>query len=289
MRVLLTCCYGLLLLALPALAQSSSLKVPRTVEAGVPFSIPTTGSGSAVLYIIGPADAFHRDVQLGETVVFGPDDLHNAGHYSVFLVGGSSTQSAQLDVLPSHQPANLSFLAKPSRLPVDLFGGISGVVYIFDAFRNLIIQPQSVTFELSMAAASPQSRTVTSSEGVAYVKMNSAAKAGLAPFQAKAGSVAEKRIIQQVAGEPCSLKMTARESGPRVFLETDPVRDCSGNPVPDGTIVTFTENYSGNQSTVDVPLKRGVAKTELPAHKGALISVATGVVMGNEIRWNGGQ
>ena len=24
-------------------------------------------------------------------------------------------------------------------------------------------------------------------------------------------------------------------------LETAPVRDCSGNPVPDGTIVTFTE------------------------------------------------
>ena len=63
------------------------------------------------------------------------------------------------------------------------------------------------------------------------------------------------------------------------------MRDCSGNAVPDGTIVTFTETYNGSQATVDVPLKRGIARIEMPAYNGATISVATGVVMGNEIRW----
>ena len=63
------------------------------------------------------------------------------------------------------------------------------------------------------------------------------------------------------------------------------MRDCSGNAVPDGTIVTFTEMYDGGEATVDVPLKRGVARTEMPAYSGATISVATGVVLGNEIRW----
>jgi len=270
-------------------AQTSSLRIPPRVEAGTSFSIETRGSGAAVLYIVGPADVLRRNVQLGESIAFGPDDLHNAGHYSAFLRGGSASESVQFDVVPSHQPETLSFLAKPSRLPVDLSGGISGVVYIFDAFRNLIIQPQQVSFVLSVSDTPPQTRTVTSHEGVAWVKMNSASRAGLANFQATAGNVEEKRIIQQVAGNPCRLRMNARNSGARVALETDPVRDCSGNPVPDGTIVTFTETYAGNQSTVDVPLKRGVAKTELPAHKGALISVATGVVLGNEIRLSGGQ
>jgi hypothetical protein len=65
------------------------------------------------------------------------------------------------------------------------------------------------------------------------------------------------------------------------------LRDCSGNAVPDGTVVTFTEMYDGGQSTVDVPLKRGIAQTELPAHDGAKISAATGVVLGNEIHWGG--
>jgi len=67
------------------------------------------------------------------------------------------------------------------------------------------------------------------------------------------------------------------------------VRDCSGNPVPDGTVVTFTESYRGMETTVDVPIKRGVARTELPSNNGAVISVATGVVLGNTIKWQGGK
>jgi len=93
----------------------------------------------------------------------------------------------------------------------------------------------------------------------------------------------EIRVV--LPGDPCNLKMTARRSGQRVVLETEPVRDCSGNAVSDGTIVTFTQTYQGrSEATVDVPLKRDVARTELPAREGSVISVATGVVMGNEIR-----
>jgi hypothetical protein len=84
------------------------------------------------------------------------------------------------------------------------------------------------------------------------------------------------------------LKMSARPEGQRIALQTEPVRDCRGNPVTDGTIVTFTESSNGRQSVVDVPLKRGIAKTDMPAYNGAVISVASGVVLGNEIRWRGG-
>jgi hypothetical protein len=63
------------------------------------------------------------------------------------------------------------------------------------------------------------------------------------------------------------------------------VHDCSGNAVPDGTIVTFTELYNDAKSSVDVPIKKGIAKVEMPANKGAIISVASGVVLGNQIRW----
>ena len=50
-------------------------------------------------------------------------------------------------------------------------------------------------------------------------------------------------------------------------------------------MVTFTETYDGAESTVDVPLKRGIAQVEMPSHSGAMISVASGVVLGNQIRW----
>jgi hypothetical protein len=121
--------------------------------------------------------------------------------------------------------------------------------------------------------------------GVAWTKMDSATKEGAAQFVARAGTVSDRRVIQQVPGDPCVLRMSAKPAGQQLELETEPVRDCSGNAVPDGTIVTFTETYNGRQATVDVPLKRGIARTEMPAYNGAAISVATGVVMGNEIRW----
>ena len=276
------------LFAVPAWGQTSALRFPESMEAGTTVSVPTTGSGSATLYIVGPGGASRRQIELGQNIALGPEDLHNAGHYLALLVTASGTQSADFNVSPGTQPANVTFLAKPSRLPVNLPDGVSGVAYLFDRLGNLAVQPQQISFELSDSGARTQSRIATSHWGVAWVRINSAAKAGSAEFQAVAGNVREKRVIQQVPGDPCSLRMSARASGQRVALETEPVRDCSGNPVPDGTIVTFTESYAGGQSTVDVPLKRGVARTELPSHRGAVISVASGVAMGNEIHWSGG-
>jgi hypothetical protein len=272
-------------LAAFAVGQTRPLAFPPTVEAGVSFPVSTAGSGKAILYVVGLGQALRHDVQLGETIVFAAGELHNAGHYSAFLVGPSSTQTAEFDVTAASQPSALSFLAKPSRLPVDLHDGISGVVYVFDAFRNLLLAPTEVSFELSETGGTTQARTAVAHNGVAWIRLDSAPKSGAAQFQARVGNVTEKRIVQQVPGEPCNLQMSARRSGTRVELETQPLRDCKGNAVPDGTVVTFIERINGTESTVDVPLKRGVARTNLPAEDGATISVATGVVMGNEIRW----
>jgi hypothetical protein len=276
--------WGLAAIATCAIAQTTPLDWPKSIEAGSAVSVATSGNGKAVLYIIGIGQVLRHDVQLGGKMVLAPGELHNAGHYSAFLVGPSSTQTAEFDVT-AQQPSSLSFLAKPSRLPVDLHEGISGVVYVFDAFRNLVLSPTQVSFELSEIGGATQTRVVTTQNGVAWLRLDSAPKAGAAQFQARVGAVAEKRIVQQVSGEPCNLRMSARKSGTRVEVETEPLRDCKGNAVPDGTIVTFIERNNGWESTVDVPLKRGVARTDLPANDGATISVATGVVMGNEIRW----
>jgi hypothetical protein len=268
-----------------AQAQGASMNVPKQVEAGSAFSIQTTGSGKAVLYIIGFEQVLRQEVQLGNAASFASGVLHNAGHYLVLLAGESSTENGTLDVIPASRVANLSFLAKPSRLPVSLHNGISGAAYIFDAYQNLIATPTSVTFQLSVSPGVTQTRTAMTSEGRAWTQMDSAAKEGAAHFTAHASDISSTRIIQQVPGDPCGLKMSARPLGQKIELTTDPLRDCSGNAVPDGTIVTFTEAHDGSQTTVDVPLKRGIAQAELPAYNDAKISAATGVVLGNEIRW----
>ncbi len=268
-----------------ALAQSGAMQLPKAVEAGSAFSVQTTGSGAAVLYIVGPSQVLKRDVQLGGTISFSAGELHNAGRYVAALVGASATENGSFDVTPQKQPADVSFLAKPSRISVSLHDGISGAVYLFDPYHNLITAPLPVSFQLSGTSGPMQERSVVTHNGGAWTTMDSATKEGAAQFVAKVGNISSTRVIQQVPGDPCRLVMSAKPAGQQIELQTEPVRDCSGNAVPDGTVVTFTEHYNGGETTVDVPLKRGVAQAEMPAYNGARISVATGVVLGNEIRW----
>lgn len=272
-------------MGLPVWAQSGGLNIPKTVEAGSAFSVQSAGSGKGTLYIVGIGQALKRDIQLGETTWFPAGSLYNAGHYMVVVTGEGVEENGSLDVVPETKPADLSFLARPSRLPVGLHDGITGAVYLFDAYKNLIPAPMPVVFALASPSGETQSRTVNTRYGVAWTAMDSTPKQGTAKFVARSGGVSSERVIGQVPGDPCGLKMSAIPAGKDVRLQTDPVRDCSGNAVPDGTIVTFTEAYNGAQSTVDVPLKRGIAQVEMPAHPGATITVASGVILGNQIRW----
>ena len=287
MKAICACLIGCAMLAAPfAVAQGGSLTLPTTVEAGSAFSISSSGSGKATLYIFGLGQALKRDVELGQTISFPSGTLYGAGHYITVLVKDSSpVESGALDVVPAAKAADVTFLARPSRLPVGLHGGITGAAYVFDTYRNLITAPTHVTFELSSPRGANQTRTVETRYGAAWTEMDSTPQQGTDKFIARIGDVSSMRIIGQVPGDPCTLKVSARPAGQQIQVQTEPVRDCSGNAVPDGTIVTFTEAYDGGQSTVDVPIKRGVAEVKMPARPGARISVASGVVLGNEIRW----
>jgi hypothetical protein len=159
-------------------------------------------------------------------------------------------------------------------------------VYIFDGYHNLIATPTQVSFELSTSSGAAQKHVAVSRDGAAWTAMDSTSEQGTDKFVARIGELSSTRVVGQVPGDPCGLKMSARQVGQQIELTTDPVRDCHGNAVPDGTIVTFTENYSGAQSTIDAPLKRGIAEAKMPVRAGATFSVASGVVMGNQIGWN---
>jgi phosphopantetheine adenylyltransferase len=84
------------------------------------------------------------------------------------------------------------------------------------------------------------------------------------------------------------MKIVGREKD-QIIVETDPIRDCTGNAVPDGTIVTFTETDSTGRSVVDARIKKGIARAQLPASNKATIAVASGVVLGKELHVGGGQ
>ena len=265
---------------------ASSLLLPVSVVAGHAFSVQHKGGGKFILYIIGQGQVLRRSLQPEEFTSFPVGSITNAGHYLVVLrsaTNGSTIASGTFDVVADTHPAYLSFLAKPSRLPVDQEGSITGAVYVFDADRNLIVKSLPVTFKLSSPGGALQKHLVFARNGVALTEMDSTAFQGIDNFTAQAGDIVSTRVIAQVPGDPCSLTISADRTGQELHVVTTPVKDCTGNAVPDGTIVTFTESYHGMQTTVDVPIKRGIAVAQIPFHALGTISVASGVVMGNQI------
>ncbi len=284
-----SCTIGVVLSLWAQWALAAGIKVPKIVQAGQAISINTEGNGEGHLYIVGPGGALEKTVQIGTEVLIEPDEISNAGRYTVFLITSTSTEASDFDVVSSPEVSSLSFLARPSRLPVSLRDGIGGVAFVFDTYHNLVLQSQSVHFQLTLPNTAPEIRTVESHLGVAWVQMDSSAHAGNASFEATVGKGTSLRILEQVPADACQLRMSARPVGGRLHVQTEPLRDCTGNLVADGTIVTFTEIYDGNRSTVDAPLKNGIAQADIPANKGAVITVAAGEVLGNQLRWNGGQ
>lgn len=270
-------------------ARAAELHVPQNAVAGQPLSIGTSGSGT--LYLIGPGQVIKRDFKSGGTVEIKGEELRNAGRW-IAAVRGDSNQSQVFWVKPG-KPGKLNFLARPSRVPVARPNVISGVTFVFDQYQNLILDPTPVNFNLSVGG-SGSTKSVTSREGVAWINSASAPKAGAAQFVASVGDTSVNRVVQQVAADPCDkgggfrMHLAGRNAN-RVIVETDPIRDCSGNPVPDGTIVTFIQTDKSGRSTVDARIKKGTARAELPASDNATITMAAGVVLGNELHVGGKQ
>lgn len=267
-------------------ARAAELHLPQNAVAGQPLSIGTSGSGT--LYLVGPGQVIKKEFKSGSVEIKG-EELRSAGRW-IAVLRGDSKQSQVFWVKPG-KPGKLNFLARPSRVPVARPNVISGVTFIFDQYQNLILDPTPVNFNLSVGGAGA-TKSVTSREGVAWINSGSAPKAGAAQFVASVGDTSVARVVQQVAADPCerSFRMhVAGHAANRTIIETDPIRDCSGNPVPDGTIVTFIQTDKTGKSTVDARIKKGTARAELPASDNATITVAAGVVLGNELHVGGRQ
>ena len=267
-------------------ARAAELHVPQNAVAGQPLSIGTSGSGT--LYLIGPGQVIKKEFKSGSVEIKG-EELRSAGRW-IAVVRGGGNQSQVFWVKPG-KPGKLNFLARPSRVPVARPNVISGVTFVFDQYQNLILDPTPVNFNLAVGGSS-STKSVTSREGVAWINSASAPKAGAAQFVSSVGDTSVARVVQQVAADPCerSFRMhVAGHTAQSTIVETDPIRDCSGNPVPDGTIVTFIQTDKTGKSTVDARIKKGTARAELPKSDKATITVAAGVVLGNELHVGGGQ
>ncbi|HXM65561.1 MAG TPA: hypothetical protein VN911_02435 [Candidatus Acidoferrum sp.] len=262
--------------------RAQDLRVPASVTAGDEATISTSGSGKATFYLLGPGVSRRSDVNLGEEIRIQGQDLRNAGDY-LALVCSDSCHSGTFYVVAA-KPAKLTFLVHPSRVPVGLSDAVSGVAFPFDQFNNLVLTPKTISFQLAAGDKPLFSRAVATQNGVAWFRTASGKSAGLLQVNASLDDLSAKRAVQQVASDPCNLRITGQRIPIGIVVQTEPVHDCAGNVVPDGTIVTFSATEANGKSTVDAPVKQGVARAQIEASGATVVSVASGVVMGNELR-----
>jgi hypothetical protein len=275
-----------ILLATVTYAQDVNLRPPPAAIAGNSAAIGTDGSGSATLYLVGPSIIVKRDIERGQSIALSAKELQTSGRY-IAIVCASNCNSASFFVAPT-KPVTLTFLVHPSRAPVAQNDALSGVVFAFDEFRNLVLKSVPVQFQLAAKGSAPVSRNVETRDGIAWFRSSSGKSAGPLQITASIGSdVTTRRVVQEVASDPCNLRIKGERTAKGIVVETEPVRDCSGNPVPDGTVVTFTAKSGNETSSVDAPLKQDVARATILAKGPVVISAASGVAMGNEVRIGG--
>jgi len=263
-------------------SQNVELHAPSAAVAGAAASIGTTGSGSATFYLQGPSVSAKRKVQLGQDISLTSRELQSAGRY-IAVVCSDSCINTTFFVSPA-KPSSIAFLVHPSRAPVARNDVISGVALPFDEFHNLVIEPVPIQFQLAFRTGAPTSHSSPTHDGIAWFRTSSGKSAGPVQVTASINEIVAKRVVQQVASDACRLRIKGQRTAKGIVVETEPVRDCSGNPVPDGTIVTFTAKSGNEISFVDAPVKQDVARATMAAKGPVVLSAASGVAMGNEIR-----
>jgi hypothetical protein len=268
-------------------AQDGAMRVPDSVVAGQETTISTTGSGKATFYLAGPGVSLKKNVSLGEDVHLASQDVKTAGDYLAILCA-ETCRSANFYV-SAGKPASVSFIVHPSRVPVAQSDAVSGVAFPFDQYRNLVLTPVNVNFQLTVKDASLFTRSVRTQNGAAWFRTASGKSAGLLQVVASLDDLTAKRVLQQVASDPCNLRITGQRTKTGILVQTEPLHDCAGNILPDGTIVTFTATGPDGRGTVDAPIKQGIARAQMDSSGATMISAASGVVLGNEIRVGGQQ
>ena len=261
---------------------AQELTVPASVTAGDETAISTTGSGAATFYLLGPSVSRRNEVSLGQEIHLQARELQNAGDYMAILCSGTC-RSASFYVNAA-KPASVTFLVHPSRVPTGQSDAVSGVAFPFDQFHNLVLVPKTINFQLTTGNSSVFSQPAHTRDGVAWFRTASGKAAGMVQVVASLDDLSAKRAVQQVASDPCNLRIQGQRTANGIVVETEPVHDCAGNPVPDGTIVTFTATDASGKDTVDAPIKKGIAKAQMDAPGAVVVSAASGVVMGNEVR-----
>jgi adhesin/invasin len=261
----------------------SAVAAELTVEAD-PEQIPADGTSTSTITAT-VSDPQHNPVPDGTVVRFttslgliGPATvgtfggvatatLHsgtNPGTATVTVRAEALTERVSVEFLDA-TPARLTVTAEPTQISADGTSTSTITAAVSDVQNNPVPDGTQVTFSTSLGTINPATAKTTS--GSATAALRSSTRAGTATVTVKAGTLTRRVKVEFQSTKPARLVVKADPEeipadGHSTSTITATVSDAQNNPVPDGTVVTFTTSL-GMVSPGSVETQGGTATATL--------------------------
>jgi parallel beta-helix repeat protein len=285
--------------AVTATVNSLSATAQVTFTPGAPFTLRLTAApatlpvGNSSTLTATATDQFGNPVADGTTISFTTSlgtlssgaATTSSGSATVTLssiVAGVATVTATVNSLSATAqvtftpgaPFTLRLTAAPATLPVGNSSTLTATAT--DQFGNPVADGTTISFTTSLGTLS--SATATTSGGNASVTLNSTLP-GVATVTATVGSLNATTLVTFTAGAPFTLMLTAVPATLPVGNSstlTATATDQFGNPVADGTTISFTTSL-GSISPVTATTVGGVATATLSSTVAGIATVTATV------------
>ncbi|NTW00745.1 MAG: hypothetical protein HGA19_05470 [Oscillochloris sp.] len=257
------------------------LRLPKVLTAGQPLTVLAERSDApdglvATLVLQGNYGIllYHASFQSGLAEFRLPaEDTHVAGSATLVVRASAAEGRAELTITPGEPIDPVMPLVGPRTIIADQIHWGTVVAIPFDMFGNPVVEGTLVHFEIQRPNAKREALTAPVTHLLAWNHVSSSPHAGRTIITATTGHAhGPDANLVETPGWPVPFTLSAQPRGlpadgrQFVTLRSQPIVDAYGNPMLDGTLITFVAEVPGGSSrfipayTID-----GVAEAYLQA------------------------
>ncbi|MEI7771489.1 MAG: hypothetical protein WCI67_15970 [Chloroflexales bacterium] len=276
-----------------ALAGALALRAPAAIAAGEPATLVAeridAPDGLAVTLVTNGSYGarVYRGVFLAGRAEFRIPgaDTQAAGFVTLRARAGAAAGDAKLTITPGPPVDPVVPLVGPRTIIADGAHWGTALAIPFDAYGNPVAEGTPVTFSLQRPGAQAETFSAPVTNMLAWRRVFSATRAGRTTITVSVGAArGPDASLIETPGWPAPFALSASPLGlpadgqQLVTLRTQPVVDAYGNPMLDGTLVTFVAEVPGGQLrfipayTIDAVAE---AQIQAPTEPGAVTVRAT--------------
>lgn len=254
------CARGSSAVSAPSLEGSLTVRAPARVLASAPVAVAVERADApdglgVTLVAQGSygARVYRATFARGAAAFVVPgEDTRQSGLVTLIATAGAARGEASLTISPRPPADPVTPQVGPRAVAADGQHWSMVAAIPFDDYGNPVAEGTPVEFRALHPDGTLERTTVAVSHLVAWQRVTSRTRAGRATVSVEAaGAHGPDATFEEIPGWPGAFGITASPAGvpadgrQLVTLRTDVIRDAFGNPMTDGTLVTFVVDTPG--------------------------------------------